>query len=141
MIIKILLSSLLVLLALFVTLQRISSRGVRFTVLAMLAIGAYFVWRPDHATAVAQTLGVGRGADLLMYFWVVITCSVILLLYLKIVQMNRMLTELARRLALSQPMHPTDCSSPSDGLRDRRGAHEDSCGSVRGGTIARQGPI
>jgi small membrane protein len=141
MIIKILLSSLLALLALFVTLQRTSSRGVRFTVLAMLAIGAYFVWRPEHATAVAQTLGVGRGADLLMYLWVVITCSVILLLYLKIVHMNRMLTELARRLALGQPMHPPDRSRASDGPRDRRGAHDDSCGSAGGGTTARQGPI
>ena len=54
----------------------------------------------------AHAFGVGRGADLLMYLWVVITCSVILLLYLKIVEMNRMLTQLARRLALSQPMHP-----------------------------------
>ena len=30
----------------------------------------------------------GLGADLLMYLWVVITCSVILLFYLKIVEMN-----------------------------------------------------
>jgi hypothetical protein len=141
MIIKILLSSLLALLALFVTLQRISSRGVRYTVLTMLAIGAYFVWRPEHATAVAQTLGVGRGADLLMYLWVVITCSVILLLYLKIVEMNRMLTELARRLALREPMHPPDRSEPRDGHRDRPGAHDDSRVSLRCGTTARQGPM
>ncbi|HSD42257.1 MAG TPA: DUF2304 domain-containing protein [Burkholderiales bacterium] len=112
MIIKLLLISLLALLALFVALQRVTSRGVRFTVLTMLAIGAYFVWRPEHANAVAQTLGVGRGADLLMYLWVVITCSVILLLYLKIVELNRMLTQLARRLALSQPIHPPDRSKP-----------------------------
>jgi len=112
MIMKILLLGLLALLALFVTLQTISSRGVRFTVLATLAIGAYFVWRPEHANAVAQTLGVGRGADLLMYLWVLITCFVILLLYLKIVEMNRMLTQLARRLALSEPMHPPDRSKP-----------------------------
>lgn len=112
MIIKVLLISLLAFLALFVALQTITSRGVRFTILTVLAIGAYFVWRPEHANAVAQTLGVGRGADLLMYLWVVITCSVILLLYLKIVEMNRMLTQLARRLALSQPMHPPHRSKP-----------------------------
>jgi small membrane protein len=112
MIIKVLLIGLLALLALFVALQTITSRGVRSTVLTVLAIGAYFVWRPEHANAVAQALGVGRGADLLMYLWVVITCSVILLLYLKIVEMNRMLTELARRLALSQPMYPPDRSKP-----------------------------
>jgi len=110
MIIKVLLTGLLALLALFVMLQTVTSHAVRLTVLTILVIGGYFVWRPEHANWVAQTLGVGRGADLLMYLWVVITCSVILLLYLKIVRMNRMLTQLARRLALSQPMHPPDRS-------------------------------
>jgi hypothetical protein len=42
----------------------------------------------------------------------VITFSVILVLYLKIVEMSRMLTELARRLALSQPIYPPDRSKP-----------------------------
>jgi small membrane protein len=137
MIIKLLLIGLLALLALFVALQRISSRGVRLAVLATLASGAYFVWRPEHASAVAQALGVGRGADLLMYLWVVITCSVILLLYLKIVEMNRMLTQLARRLTLGQPMHP-----PQRSKRSRRsaGAHDGPPTSA-GGTTARQGPI
>jgi small membrane protein len=140
MIIKILLISLLALLALFVTLQTISSRGVRLAILAMLAIGAYFVWWPEQSTAMAQALGVGRGADLLMYLWLVITCSVMLLLYLKIVQMTRRLTELARRLALSQPMHPPDCSDP---LRawPRAGRHAKSREAVGGDTTAEQGPM
>jgi small membrane protein len=136
MIIKLLLIGLLVLLALFVALQRISSRGVRLAVLATLASGAYFVWRPEHASAVAQTLGVGRGADLLMYLWVVITCSVILLLYLKIVEMNRMLTQLARRLTLGQPMHP-----PQRKRSRRSAAAHDGPPTSAGGTTARQGPI
>ena len=138
MIIKLLLIGLLALLALFVALQRISSRGVRLAVLATLASGAYFVWRPEHASAVAQALGVGRGADLLMYLWVVITCSVILLLYLKIVEMNRMLTQLARRLTLGQPMHP-----PQRSQRSRRSAaaHDGPPTSAGGGTTERQGPI
>lgn len=112
MIIKVLLTSLLALLALFVTLQTVTSHAVRLTVLTVLAIGGYFVWRPEHANWVAHALGVGRGADLLVYLWVVITCSVILLLYLKIVSMSRMLTQLARRVALSQPMHPPGHSKP-----------------------------
>jgi small membrane protein len=107
MIIKLLLLALLALLAVFVTLQAMISRGVRSAVLVILAIGAYFVLQPDHANAMAHILNVGRGADLLMYLWVVITFSVILLLYLKIVAMNRMLTQLARRLALNQPMYPS----------------------------------
>ena len=107
-IIKVVLLTLLALLALFVASQKIAPRGVRLTVLAMLAAGAYLVWEPEHANAVAHAVGVGRGADLLMYLWVVITLFVILLLYLKIVEMNRMLTELARRLALSRPLDLPD---------------------------------
>ena len=54
----------------------------------------------------AHVVGVGRGADLLMYLWVVVTFSAVLTLYLKIVEMNQMLTELARRLALGEPTCP-----------------------------------
>ena len=106
MIIKILLVSALALIAFFVVLQRQASRGVRFSVLVMLLAGAYLVWQPEHANAAARFVGVGRGADLLMYLWVVITLSVILLLYLRIVAINRMLTELARQFALTRPIYP-----------------------------------
>ena len=100
------------LVAVFVVWQRITSPGVRSTALIVLAIGAYFVWQPEHANAVAHVVGVGRGADLLMYLWVVVTFSAVLALYLKIVEMNQMLTELARRLALNEPIYPPDRSNP-----------------------------
>ena len=112
MIIKFLLITLLVLLAVFVVWQRIPSPAVRSAALIIVAIGAYFVWQPEHANAVAHLVGVGRGADLLMYLWVVVTFSAVLVLYLKIVEMSRMLTELARRLAVSDPIYPPDRSKP-----------------------------
>jgi hypothetical protein len=140
MIIQILLTGLLALLALFVVIQSISSRAVRFAVLAVLAIGAILVWRPEHANAVAHSLGVGRGADLLMYLWVVITLSVILLLYLQIVAVNRTLTQLARRLALLTPMLPPRCA-PDDDRRDWGRSEEDPRNREGGGTTARHGPM
>lgn len=106
MMIKILLLVLLLLLAIFVLTQKTASRGVRLIVSAVLVCGAYLVWLPERANALAQVLGVGRGADLLLYLWVVITFSVILLLYLKIVETDRMMTALARQVALNQPMLP-----------------------------------
>jgi len=112
MIIKVLLITLLALLAVFVIWQKITSPAVRRTALIILAIGAYFVLQPEHANTVAHLVGVGRGADLLMYLWVVVTFSAVLVLYLKIVEMSRMLTELARRLALSEPISPPDRSKP-----------------------------
>ena len=37
------------------------------------AVGLYFVWMPDHLSAVANAMGVGRGTDLLLYLWVSLT--------------------------------------------------------------------
>jgi small membrane protein len=108
MIIQILLALMLLLLAMFVGLQASTPRGVRLLVLTMLAGGAFLVWQPEHANDAASVLGVGRGADLLFYLWIVITLAVIFLLYLKIVRMNRMLTELARRLAIERPIRPAN---------------------------------
>ena len=106
--IKILLLLLLLLIALYVWLQRATSIAVRVVIGAILVIGGYFVIAPQQATEIAQMLGVGRGADLVMYLWIVITFSVILVLYLKVVVMNRMITQLTRSLALSQARHPPE---------------------------------
>jgi len=112
MIIKFLPITLLALLAVFVVRQKITLPAARSIALIVLGIGADFVWQPDHASAVGHVVGVGRGADLLMYLWVGVTISVVPVLYLKIVEMGRILTELARRLALSQPIYPPDRSKP-----------------------------
>jgi small membrane protein len=108
MMIQLVLSALLLPLALFVALQRATSRLLRLIALAMMATGLYLVWQPEQANWLARGLGVGRGADVILYLWTVITVSVIFMLYLKIAQMNRVLTELARRIALDRPMFPCD---------------------------------
>ena len=118
MIIKIVLFVIFLLLAIFIVLQKGASRGGRGIVLVMLATGAFLVWEPERANALAHPLGVGRGADLLLYLWIVITLAVILLLYLKLVEMNRMLTELARQLTLSRPIRP----SAADAATQQRAA-------------------
>ena len=106
MTIQLLLITGLLMLALVVVRHMKASRRARLIVLCVLATGAYLVWQPDHANSMAHLLGVGRGADLLLYIWIVLTLSVILLLYLKIVEMNQMLTEVARRLTLLNPIPP-----------------------------------
>jgi hypothetical protein len=75
-----------------------------------------------------------------MYLWVVITCAVILLVYLKIVAVNRTLTQLARRLALLEPMHPPQCANDTD-RGDGRRSQDDSRNRDGGGTTARHGPM
>jgi hypothetical protein len=108
MTIQIFLTALLATVAVMVALQRSTSCVLRLAVLAVVATGLYFVWAPDQTTRLAAALGVGRGADLVLYLWVVITLALIVFLYLKIVQLSRRLTELTRAQALARPQIPAD---------------------------------
>ena len=63
--------------------------------------GAYIVWMPDHATYLANLVGIGRGADLVLYVWVLISSAVLLLLYLNTREQLQLITTLARKMALA----------------------------------------
>ena len=63
--------------------------------------GAYIVWMPDHATYLANLVGIGRGADLILYVWVLISSAVVLLLYLNSREQLQLITTLARKMALA----------------------------------------
>jgi hypothetical protein len=108
MTIQVLLTVLLLGVAALVALQRTASRLVQFAVIAVIAMGTYFVWAPEQANAVAEAVGVGRGADLLFYLWVIITLALIMFMYLKIQRLSRRLTELTRAVALAHPQSPTE---------------------------------
>jgi hypothetical protein len=62
--------------------------------------GLYFVWFPNHATRVAEAVGIGRGVDLILYTWVGITFIVLLNLHLKVRAQMELITELARELTI-----------------------------------------
>jgi len=78
-------------------------RAPAIGILAMLAAltGLYFVWIPAHATWLAEHVGIGRGVDLILYLWVVISLIVLLNLHLKLRVQNEMITVLARELAIA----------------------------------------
>jgi hypothetical protein len=63
--------------------------------------GLYFVWVPAHATWLAELVGIGRGVDLILYLWVVISLIVLLNLHLKLRNQMEVITVLARELALA----------------------------------------
>jgi hypothetical protein len=69
---------------------------------AMLAAcgGLYFVWLPTHATMLAEIAGIGRGVDLIIYVWVVISLVIFLNLHLKLRSQMELITELAREIAI-----------------------------------------
>jgi hypothetical protein len=106
MMIQIFLTVLLFGIALLFAVQEATSRLVRSIILAVIAAGAFFVWAPEQTTVISRAVGVGRGADLVLYVWVVISLALMLVLYLKVVQMGRKMTQLTRAIALSQARSP-----------------------------------
>ncbi len=67
-------------------------------VIGLTAVG--FVLFPNLATAIAHALGVGRGADLLLYLWLIAGVYAILLLYQHIRELEHKVTELVRAIAV-----------------------------------------
>jgi small membrane protein len=71
-------------------------------VICAALFGGYILWVPDHANYLANLVGIGRGADLLLYVWVLISCAILLLLYLNLREQAQLITALARRMALAE---------------------------------------
>jgi hypothetical protein len=78
-------------------------RAPAIGLLAMLAAvaGLYFVWLPAHATWLASLAGIGRGVDLIIYLWVVISLIVMLNLHLKLRSQMELITTLTREVAIA----------------------------------------
>lgn len=75
-----------------------------FFVLAL--VGIVLIARPDWANDIAHFLGVGRGADLLVYIGFTAVAFLFLALYTRQRQMDVRLTELARRIAILEGEGP-----------------------------------
>jgi hypothetical protein len=81
-------------------LQRDKSRLIAICIAMLSAIGMILVIQPELSTRVANSIGVGRGTDLITYFWILMSVLVLLNLQFKIFALQRTLTELAREVAL-----------------------------------------
>lgn len=79
---------------------RVSPTVALFVVVAAGA-GLFFVWFPSEATALAHFVGIGRGVDLILYTWVVISLIMLFNLHLKLRVQMEVITELARKIALA----------------------------------------
>lgn len=79
----------------------------RSLALALFALAAILVLFPDFTTVIAHALGVGRGADLLLYVALVAGVYVTLLLYLRIRILDRKIAELVRVIALRDARSPS----------------------------------
>ena len=86
----------------FATAERASSRLLRWLMGLVVAFGIYLVWFPDHSMTISRWVGVGRGADLITYCWIVVSILLILILYLRINRLTGVVTDLTRHIAISE---------------------------------------
>lgn len=75
-------------------------RGIAAILVAGCSLGAVFVIEPDWSTGVARLLGIGRGADLVLYLLVLATSWGFLSMYMRLRAVRRDMTVLVRRIAL-----------------------------------------
>jgi hypothetical protein len=70
------------------------------------ALGIYVAWFPEQTSTWAHMVGVGRGVDLMLYVWIMASGLLFLVLHLKLVAQQRMLTDLVRAVALEHVRTP-----------------------------------
>jgi hypothetical protein len=105
MIVPVLLAGLALILAYIGTRRQLSRMQLLFVILFFTA-GATGVVSQDLTMRLAALLGVGRGADLLLYFAVLLGVLVSANFYFRFRENDRILNELVRRVALLEPHYP-----------------------------------
>lgn len=117
LVIKVILIAIFVVFALFVLLP---GRSVRHAALRRLVLVAAFILAalavifPDALAVVAGFVGVGRGVDLLLYGLIVVFVGNALVQQRHMRVMQRELTLVARRQAISEARHPSDEADNSE---------------------------
>jgi small membrane protein len=106
MVIQILLSLGLTLALIYAFLQQTTTRLLRIALALVILLGLYFVWFPDETNTLAHLVGVGRGTDLLLYCWIVISILLILVLHLRMNRLADRMTDLVRGVALERAEAP-----------------------------------
>ena len=98
--IKLPLIALLLFCALYGWRQRPLSPIVGFLTPLTCGVGIALVIRPDWSSEAARLLGVGRGADLVLYVWTAISILVLANIHFRLRAYHSMITLLTRELAI-----------------------------------------
>ena len=102
----------LILILFFLVLGLMLLRRVRVSLVNRLflvvIIGSVIIFTlfPSLSTLIANTLGVGRGVDLLFYFFIIFVLYALTLIYLKLRELNSKITKVVRALALRDAVPP-----------------------------------
>ncbi|MCV2353662.1 DUF2304 domain-containing protein [Paucibacter sp. B2R-40] len=84
-------------------LQRQKSRLISALLAVISILGIVFVSTPELTNVLAKFVGIGRGADLILYCWLLISIVVSVNLQMKILSIHKNITDLTRELALMRP--------------------------------------
>ncbi|MBA3393831.1 MAG: DUF2304 domain-containing protein [Deltaproteobacteria bacterium] len=112
MIIRLLLLAGLAAIGWFVFLRRNKMPFHIVMVFALLGAGGIAVIAPETTQEIADFVGVGRGADLVMYVSIVAILFVLVRYYAKFVEMQRNVTQLTRELAIMRAEVNHEASRP-----------------------------
>ncbi len=95
---------------------RVMARGnaLALPLLLLSFTGIFFVFFPEETIVIANKLGVGRGTDLLLYLCFVTGSILIVLIHIKFRHQSIEITELARAIALANPMRPPSPAAEVD---------------------------
>ena len=100
MIIQFMLSGCFLLIFLYGWAHLSKMRLVSAGMILLSAVAIYFVWNPSITSTLANLIGIGRGADLIMYFFFVFVIFQLVVLHVKLHTQTMLLTRLARRMAI-----------------------------------------
>jgi hypothetical protein len=93
-------------LLLFAIGQRRRSGPLSYGIMLAAAVGAVLVIFPELSTTIANAVGIGRGADLIFYVFMLIVFAAIANLHLRLRAHAEVATVLARELALATARQP-----------------------------------
>ena len=82
-------------------------------ILAFIGMMMIFTFKPEWSSAIAQFLGVGRGADLLFYLSHLVLFFVAFMYYLKFKDIELKFAKLVRRLAIDAARESTPGKHPA----------------------------
>jgi len=112
MIVRLVLTGLLMAVLLYAWQERRRSPIIGMLALVAATTATYLVWFPSHASDLAFLAGVGRGVDLIIYLWVVISLLVLLNLHLKLRVQLELITALAREIAITNAADASNAQPP-----------------------------
>lgn len=92
---------------------QVRKRIVSFWLLVWIAGATTIAW-PRSTALLARALGIGRGADLVLYVSAVTMLVGFFYIYTRFRRMDRQMTLLVRRLAIEHPQHPDAPAPASD---------------------------